>query len=72
LPVSIADNLNNSKLLNQNFKSNGQIRDIVYDKSKQLYYCSVNHKPKSIETPWIDPIPWSIIVLDKDFKKLMR
>lgn len=69
-PISIADSFNNSKLLNQNFKSNGQIRDIVYDKSKQLYYCSISHKPKSIETPWSDPIPWSIIVLNEEFNKI--
>jgi hypothetical protein len=69
-PISIADNLNDYKLLNQNFKSNGQIRDIVYDESKKLYYCAVNHKPKSIETSWSDPIPWSIIVLNDDFKKV--
>lgn len=63
-PVKITDQLSGKSDLNKNFKSNGQIRGLLYDSRKNKYFCFVTHKPKKKVNPW------SIIVLDEKFNKI--
>ena len=62
--VKIEDHLQNPDLINNNFKSNGQIRRILFDIDQNLYYVITCHKPTE------ELFPWSIIVLDNEFKKI--
>ncbi len=63
-PISIDDLQSSPEKLNSNFQSNGQIRDIIYDKKQNQYSVIVNHKPDTEE------YPWSILTLTDNFQKL--
>jgi hypothetical protein len=62
--LPIKDFFKNPSLANDNFRSDGQLREIVWDSKKHVYYCFTNHKLKN------DKFPMSIIVLDKDLNQI--
>lgn len=66
-PVSVRENYKNNRAFQENIYNGGYISKLLWDNTKELYYCTVIGK-WSPETR--DNIPFSIIVLDKNFNKL--
>jgi len=63
-PITYEQYWQDNELLNRNFLKNGFIDKLLWDKYRNLYYCFV--RSKMIEKK----LPFSIIIFDKDFKKL--
>lgn len=62
--VSVSKFTENSGIINENFKSDGQIREVIWDEKKQVYYCFTSHKVIDEKTPM------SIIILDAELNKV--
>ncbi len=63
-PITTNDLQTKPELLNENFKSNGKIRTVLYDKIHGFYSVLAMHKPSG------EHFPWSIIKLDSTFNKV--
>lgn len=61
-PIEIQEYLDDSSLLNKNFKSNGMISDVLYSPANKVYLVIAKHKFDSSKNR-----PWSIIFYDENF-----